>query len=88
MAFSFTKLGEFHIGGTHRVYGTYANSGGSTGGTINTGLAIVNGMSLDPVGTADTLLKVNSLPPLTATDGAVIITTTANLSGIWEAWGI
>ena len=88
MAFSFIKVADTHLGGVRRVIGTYANAGGSTGGTINTGLKVVQVAFLQPTGTADAAMVVTTSLPSTANDGAITIVTTANLGGCWEAMGI
>lgn len=86
MAFSYTLTERENIGGVRRVGGLYTNSGGSTGGTINTGLSVVNGIALTP-SSADSPYYSTSLPS-TATDGAITIVSASNAGGTWEAFGV
>ena len=87
MALTQTTNQETHIGGVRTVSGTYTNTGGSTGGSIATGLTVVTCMFLQPVTTA----VVTSFPVPNATfpqnGGAVTIVTTANEVGCWLAKG-
>lgn len=72
-----------------RIYGTYVNTGGSTGGDIQTGLSSVNYMQLQPVGVATlaTQSVVNETFPVVNDGGNVTIVTSADESGQWMAWG-
>ena len=91
MAFSFTVTERLPgQGSKSRVYGTYTNAGGSTGGPIATGMSQVNSVTLQPTGASALALvpSVNATFPVTNATGAVTIVTNANETGIWEAWGI
>ena len=71
-----------------RILGTYVNTAGSTGGTINTGLSVVKHMFLQPQGTTVVSMPtVNGTFPITVANGAVVIVTNANETGAWEAIG-
>ena len=87
MAFTQTTNLETHVGGIRRVSGNYTNTAGSTGGTIATGLSVVNAFHLQPVTTA----VVTSFPVPNATfpqnSGNVVVVTTANEVGCWFAEG-
>lgn len=76
-------------GSKTRVYGTYTNSGGGTGGDITTNLLAVEGFFIQPRGNAvlATQSVVNEAFPLINTGGVVTIVTSADEVGIWEAWG-
>ena len=88
MAFTFTRNDD--VTANRLAYGTFVSSGGSTGGTINTGMFKCIGMSLTQVGA--TANKAPVLNVTLATDGtfagnAVPIVTDANASGSWMAIG-
>lgn len=68
------------FGSKRRTAGTYASTGGSTGGDIVTGLRIIESFSSTcATGTPSTQEAISG--------GTVTITTTANQTGIWEAVG-
>lgn len=87
MAFSFTITEQTYEGNKKIVRGTFANTGGSTGGDINTGLSNCTGMKLQHTGAA----VVASAPVLNETfpvaGGAVTIVTVADTAGLFEAEG-
>lgn len=87
MAITVTKLNETIVGNQRKVSGTYALSGGDTGGDINTGLHSVHDMHLTAMGAA----VVADAPTINKTfpcaGSAVTIIATANTSGIWTAYG-
>jgi hypothetical protein len=85
MPFAFVKVGEYHIGGTRVSFGTYSNVSSGTGGTINTGLKVVQSISLTPAA-ADSPYYTTTLPSM-ATDGAITIVTGSTIAGSWEAKG-
>jgi hypothetical protein len=86
MAWAFTYLGEYHIGGTRVAYGTYSNVSSGTGGVIKTGLSVVETISLTP-SAADSPYYTTTLPS-TAADGAVTIVTGSTIGGSWEVKGV
>lgn len=67
--------------------GTYASSGGSTGGDIDTGLSVCSHLQLQPKGSsvATNAPAVNETYPVAG--NAVTIVTDANEEGYWEAKG-
>jgi hypothetical protein len=68
------------------VYGTFASSGGATGGDIATGLQVVENIILQHTGSsvsADAPAINETLP----CGGDVTIVTTANTAGSWMAIG-
>jgi len=74
------------------VYGTYVNSGGGTGGTINTGLNYITQFKAQPKGAAvvsppayNSTLPAGPGQPVAGPN--VVIVTNANESGFWEAVG-
>ena len=88
MTFSFTRE-IADVSGKKYVNGTYANDGGSTGGDIDTGLANVESMILQPFGSVsggEQSPLVNESLPLSNPN--VTIVTDANQSGSWMATGI
>jgi len=87
MAFSHTK-NQTVFGNKRIVYGVYTNSGGSTGGDIDTGLNVVEFISLQPKGTSILANEpvVNETLPLDS--GSVTIVTTANEVGSYLALGV
>lgn len=90
MAFAFTVT-DRRIEGHKRVHrGTYASSGGSTGGEIVTDLGTVEHMQLQPLGAtvATNQSVINESFPLTNAGGTATIVTDANQSGLWEAVGV
>ena len=74
-------------GNTRRHSGTYTNSGGGTGGDINTGLVSCDFIILQPYDSSvesDSPVVNEALP----VDGsAVTIVTIADEVGNWSAWG-
>lgn len=90
MAFSYTITKKVIAGDRIWVYGTWANTGGSTGGEVNTGLSTVESMLLTPKGTAvsASMPVVNETLPLAGSaNGAMTIVTLANDEGYWLAVG-
>ena len=87
MALTQTTNVETHIGGVRKVSGNYINTGGATGGKIQTGLTVVNAFKLQPWGAAvvTSFPVVNETLPLNG--GTVTIVTLANESGCWFAEG-
>ena len=86
MAFSATKTGESVFGNKRVTYGTW-DGGGDTGGNINTGLRIVDFMTLTAAGAlivADAP-TINETFPVAGT--AVTIIVTSDTDGYWIAYG-
>ena len=87
MAFSASKTGEHVVGDLRMTRGTYSNSGGSTGGDINTGLHQC--VNLIPSAAGSSIVAdaptVNETFPCAG--NAVTIITTANTAGYWTAFG-
>jgi hypothetical protein len=88
MAFTFTSFVEDHTGKKF-ASGSYASSGGSTGGSITTGLGTVEIFMLTPKGAAVTANQsvYNATLPLNTAGGIIPIVTDANQSGSWLAIG-
>lgn len=88
MAFSSTITNRAAVGANHVIWGTFASTGGSTGGDIATGLRRVEYMHLQPIAAAVTANSavVNEIIP-GAAGTAVTIVTDANVSGLWIAIG-
>jgi hypothetical protein len=87
MAFA-SAVSEISVFGNKRiVWGTYTNTGGSTGGDIATGLNKVDTIKLQPTGAAvvASAPSVNETLPLSS--GDVTIVNTANEVGQWVAFG-
>ena len=70
-------------------YGTYTNTGGSTGGDIVTNLTQVQNCQLQPNAAAviATQSVVNETFPLSNSNGAVTIVTSSNESGYFVCFG-
>lgn len=88
MGFAYTVNPQVSFGGTQKVVtGTYTSDGGSTGGDVYTGLAVVNTFIMQPKGSSILANQpvVNETMPK-ATDGITIVTT-ANETGTWTATG-
>lgn len=88
MAFTYV-VSEKTVFGNKRVHkGTFTNTGGSTGGDIETGLARVDFISLQHGGAAvvSDAPAVNETLPLAS--GAVTVVTAADADGFWWAEGI
>lgn len=90
MAFTYAVTDQQIEGHKRVLRGTYANDGGSTGGDVVTGLATVESFDIQPLAAAAiaTQSVVNETFPLSNSNGAVTIVTSANESGIWEAKGV
>ena len=87
MAFTAIIKGRYYDGGLKITYGSYVNSGGGTGGDIDTGIDRVIWMKLQTIG-AVTVATSPSVYETVPCDGhAVTIVTGANESGRWEAHG-
>jgi len=85
MAWSYTvKSTNGHMGAIRKVYGTYANDSGSTGGEVDTGLLNVEMVTITPDSTGELVpgVALNS-----ASQGAFTLTTNADESGVWSAEG-
>jgi hypothetical protein len=89
MAFSYSILKMTIEGVNKKVYGKFANSGGSTGGDITTGLGNIIGFTMtyseSSAGYAEP--TVNETFPLNNAGGVVTIVTPSNLSGTFIATG-
>ena len=81
MAFTSTATYE-DFTSKHRVIGTFTNTGGSTGGTIQTGMKKVLHINLND-STSATCPYASSL-----SGGNAVIVTAANATGTFEAIGI
>ena len=86
MAFAFTRTNDTVEGNLRFSYGTYTNTGGSTGGDIYTGLQKADGLVLQQNGAAVVASQavVNETFPKA---DPVTIVTVANGTGYWMAWG-
>jgi len=88
MAFTYTVAsGWISLGNKKMKYGTYTNTGASTGGDIKTGLSKVEifWVQAKSDGAPLTDVGVNETFPITT---AVTIVTTAQHDGYWFAIGI
>lgn len=99
MTFSFIVTRRLLVGDCKVVYGTYANDSGSTGGSIETQLKVLENFVLTPIA-ASVVTDVSTINgtlaqagnkkviALTPTAGNVTIVTPANQSGFWTAIGV
>ena len=86
MTIAIVKLGENIVGNRRNVWGTYAISGGATGGDITTGLHSVEKITLTPTGSsivADAPTANETFP----CGGDVTIIATQDTAGLWDATG-
>lgn len=87
MAFTSAVSGSTVFGNKRVTFGTYTNTGGSTGGDINAGMVTVQSMYLTAGGAA----VVADAPTLNETlpiaGSAVTIIATADTTGFWLAIG-
>ena len=90
MAFSFTIDGRIKMppsykretqGEFWRIFGTFTNAGGDTGGEIQTGFDKVVAASFSNLTAANAIKTVLN----SAADGEITITTTDGDDGTWEA---
>ena len=81
MSFSSSFPKFVSLGNKRATYGTYANTSGSTGGDINTGLNTVEYFSSNNYSQAATTNAVS------ISGGIVALTTVANEGGQWFAIG-
>lgn len=88
MAFSTTETARYVSGNRWVVTGIYTNSGGGTGGDIETGLGLVEHVDLQPKGSAvvANAPAVNETLPL-ANGGVVTIVTAADEVGNYRIEG-
>lgn len=89
MAFSFVLHKRALIGDLWIAFGTYTNTGGSTGGVIKTGLSKIWLLTTFPVGGAPTAQPYvnetfSSTEPIL---GSATVVTGANETGFWFALG-
>lgn len=90
MAFT-SAITDKGVEGNKRIArGTFASSGGSAGGDVQTDLATVEHFQITQIGSAVTTGApvVNETFPLTNVGGKVTIVTDANVTGIWRAIGL
>lgn len=92
MAFASVIQGKRISGDRVETWGTFASSGGSTGGDIDVGMGIVENITLTQKGAAVTTGApvVNETFPMVGTAGASAkptIVTDANVEGTWRAQG-
>lgn len=88
MAFT-SAISKKTIFGDLRVhFGTYTNTGGSTGGDITTGLKQIFHIKLQPTGSAvvANCPVINETLPLQL-DGVTVVNT-ADEDGLWIAYGL
>lgn len=87
MAFASTITDTKVAGDERETRGTFANTGGSTGGNIDTGLEICESLVLQHIGSA----VVASAPVVNETfpvaGSAVTVVTVADTTGVWVAKG-
>lgn len=88
MAFSYTELRRYIVGDRWVVEGTFASSGGSTGGDIVTGLRRIENVQLTHTGSAVVASApvVNETLPLDA--GSPTIVTVADTAGVYRIIGL
>ena len=92
MAFTSTELFRLKTLNGVIAIGTYANTAGSTGGTITPSLSRIEGITLEDFGsaTSSAVSVVNQAVadfPISGNSGVVVVNPT-NASGTWIAFGV
>ena len=92
MAFTSTELFRLKTLNGVIAIGTYANTAGSTGGTITPSLSSIEGITLEDFGsaTSSAVSVVNQAVadfPISGNSGVVVVNP-ANASGTWIAFGV
>lgn len=87
MAFAFTIVEQSYEGNKRVVRGTFANTAGSTGGDINTGLTNCTSILLQHTGAAVVASAPVANETFPVAGGAVTIVTVADTAGHFEAKG-
>lgn len=80
MSFTSAVTASTVFGNKRVIFGTYASSGGTTGGTVPTGLANLVYFSSNAATASPSTQTVVSV-------GSVTLTTAANQTGMWMAVG-
>lgn len=87
MAFTSTITDRSKMATKNVTWGTFTNDGGSTGGDVNTGLTVCDGLYLIKNGDAVDASQYAVNETLPVAGSAVTIVTTADVSGYWWAFG-
>ena len=87
MAFSNTVDVKGVMGNKRMHMGTFTNTGGSSGGNLNTLLVVVEGIFIQTGGSAVSADQASVNETLPYDGSAVTIVTTADADGYWLAWG-
>lgn len=87
MAFSASKTDETVFGNKRVTMGTFTNTGGSTGGDINTGLHVCEKIFLQCGGSAVSADAPAINETLPCAGSSVTCVTTADVDGWWMAIG-
>lgn len=89
MAFSsaITRTVQNVVGDRKIVHGTYTNTSGSTGGNIDTGLAVCEFIMLQPTGSAVVASNPVVNETLPVAGSAITVVNTADEDGYWMAYG-
>lgn len=102
MTFSYTVNGNELLGSHKIVFGTFTNTGGSEGGSIETGLGIIENFQTSLIMTGEVIsLTVQSIlkatfestsskkfVPTTNPNGTIEIVTPGDSEGFWLAIGV
>jgi len=92
MAFAYgqTRVAPTTTGDREVVYGWYTNAASDTGGTVNTGLKIVDNFEINS-GSASIQFRINPTAPgstYPVAGNSIRVTTKAGDYGIWKAEGL
>lgn len=87
MAFSYTTNQPDDKTGRRAITGTYANTAGSTGGEIKTGLMVVEYFAASPAAAAVVANQPVANETFPLSRGDVTLVTNANEGGVWHAIG-
>ena len=85
MAFSYTMIDREILGTRWFSWGTYTNAS-SSGGDIDTGLDVVEGILLQPTSSTATIPYANETFPCLV-NVSIVCATGGNDLGLWYAWG-
>jgi len=85
LAFTYKRIDIENVGTRKAAFGTFTNSGGSTGGDIVTGLNVVENFAAFYTNSSTTSPYADETFPLAG--GVVSLVTGANDGGVWIAFG-
>ena len=86
MAFAATIVGRTVFGNKRILTGTFVNTSNTAGGDITTGFKVCDFLTLQSTNSASAV--IHSVTETFPVDGGVVtVATTADVSGVWFAYG-